>query len=405
MLKGGLSYGLIQKFAVLYLVVWTISPPMQIGAGYRAAALICAAVWFVIWIVRENPIILVKDQLYALAFLVAVITVVYIESGRVSNVIKQIAMIMLVICYLMNWFYRDRMEELKGIIPVVLILLIIWNWTTVTALVEDPTLARRLVRDDESTYEYLKQGVGGYSLIYPQVCISPVIVAWVIKAFRNNKLSFAVGAVWLVTYIRFVFLAGYSIAVFATVVGIILLLFYRGRSGVAAFLVAAALFAAAMWAIMYIPDFRNWLLEIFDGTSVAKKINDLVSTGETGEAADSIQSRIVRYSASMQNIFKYPIIGSLWRESGGGHSAFLDVFSKYGVLGIIMFSRIFYTVPVYYKKYTSNKFIFSAANATLITLLFVSVLDSFNYSFTCMILLVAPIFFEDLLKWSGESKE
>lgn len=398
MLKGGLSYGLIQKFAVLYLVVWTISPPMQIGAGYRAAALICAAVWFVIWIVRENPIILVKDQLYALVFLVAVITVVYVESGRASNIIKQIAMIMLVICYLMNWFYRDRMEELKGIIPIVLILLIVWNQTTVNALGEDPTLARRLVRDDESIYEYLKQGVGGYSLIYPQVCISPVMVAWVIKAFRNNKLGFVLGAVWLVTYIRLVLLAGYSIAVFATVVGIILLLFYRGKSGVAAFLVAVALFAAAMWAIMYIPDFRNRLLEIFDGTSVAKKINDLVSTGETGETADSIQSRIVRYSASIQNIFKYPVIGSLWRESGGGHSAFLDVFSKYGVPGVIMFSRIFYAVPVYYKKLTSDRFIFGAANATLITLLFVSVLDSFNYSFTCMILLVAPIFFEDLLK-------
>ena len=405
MVKNGFSYGLIQKFAVLYLVVWTISPPLQIGTVYRLIALACAGVWFVIWFIRENPVVLGRDQVCAIFFLMFVLGVVFFEKSSFSTILKQIAMIMLVICFLMNHFYKDRWDELSGLIPIVLILLIVWNGNTINALIEDPTIARRLVRDDESIYSYMQQGVGGYSLVYPQVCICPVIFAWIIKAFKNNKFLFAVGAAWLISYIWLLSIAGYSIAIFASVTGAILLLFYRGKSAIAAFVVATTIFIGIMAAIMYVDSFRNWLLEFFDGTAVAKKINDLVSTSETGQTGESIQVRINAYSNSITDIIKHPVIGTLWKGSGGGHSAFLDTLSKYGLFGAYMFSKIFYTVPVLYKNNYSNTFLVSAANATLITLLFVSVLDSFNYSFTCMILIVAPLFFEDILKWTEVCEE
>ncbi len=405
MLKNGFSYGLIQNFAVLYLVIWTISPPLQIGMIYRIAAFVCVGVWFVIWFIRENPVVMGKEQVGAIFFLIVVIGVVYFEKSSLSNILKQIAMIMLVICFLMNHFYKDRWDELSGIIPIILILLIVWNGNTINTLIDDPTIARQLVRDDEATYAYLQQGIGGYSLLYPQVCICPVILAWIIKAFKNNKILFAVGAVWLVSYIWLLAIAGYSIAIFASATGAILLLFYRGKSAIAAFIVAAGIFISVMAAIMYIDSFRNWLLEFFDGTAVAKKINDLVSTSETGQTGESILVRITAYANSITDIIKYPIIGALWRDGGGGHSAFLDVFAKYGLFGVYMFAKIFYTVPIFYKNNYSDTFIVAAANATLITLLFVSVLDSFNYSFTCMILIVAPLFFEDILKWTEACEE
>lgn len=405
MVKDGFSYGLIQKIAVLYLIVWTISPPLQVAMIYRLLALACAGVWFVIWLIRENPVVLGKQQVGALFFLLGVIGVAFIESGGFSEILKQISMIMLVICFLMTHFYKEKWDELSGLIPIILILLIIWNSNTINALTEDPTIARKLVRDDEQTYAFLEQGIGGYSLIYPQVCICPVILAWILKAFQKNKLLFAVGAVWLVSYIWLLSLAGYSIAIFASVMGAILLFFYKGKSAIAAFVVAVAIFIGIMAAIMYIDGFRSRLLEMFDGTAVAKKINDLVSTSETGETGESIQVRIYAYSNSIDDILKYPLIGSLWRESGGGHSAFLDTFSKYGLLGVYMFSTITYSVPVSYKNSSTNTFFVSAANATLITLLFVTFLDSMNYSFTCMILIVSSLFFEDILKWTEVREE
>lgn len=404
MLKNGLSYGLIQKIAVLYLVIWTISPPLQVDTIYRLIALACAVIWVAIWFIRENPITLGKEQIGAIFFLIAVMAVVYFEKYDLSLLIKQIALIMLVICFIMTYFYDDKWDELSGIVPIVLVLLIIWNYKTFQILVEDHTIARLLVRDDEITHQYLKQGIGGYSLIYPQVCISPLIFAWTFKAFKNNKLFFAIGVGWAYTFLRVIELAGYSIALFASAVGLILLLFYRGKSAAAAFIVAVLVFIAIMASIMYIPAFREWILETFDGTAVARKVNDLISTSDSGVTGDSIQVRIEAYSNSLTDMLKYPIIGSLWRENGGGHSAILDITSKYGWLGGYAFAMMFYHVPIHYRHHYKNKFIVSASNATLITLLFVSVLDSFNYSFTCMIMIVSSLLFEDIIKWTGAEK-
>lgn len=404
MFKNVLSLGFIQKIAVLYLIIWTVSPPLQVDTIYRLIALACAVLWVAIWFIRENPITLGKEQVAAITFLIAVMVVVYFEKYDFSALIKQIALIMLVICFMMTYFYDDKWDELAGIVPIVLILLTIWNYNTVKILIEDHTVARLLIRDDATTYQYLRQGIGGYSLIYPQVCISPLIIAWTFKAFKNNKIFFAIGVVWAFTFVRFLELAGYSIALFTSAVGLIILLFYKGKNVVPAFIVTIILFIGIMAAILYITPFREWMLTTFDGTAVANKVNDLISTSDTGVTGDSIQLRINAYSNSLLDMLKYPIIGSLWRESGGGHSALMDITSKYGWLGGYVFSMMFYHVPFHYKHHYNDKFIIATTNATLVTIMFVSVLDSFNYSFTCMIMIVSSLMFEDIIKWSGAER-
>lgn len=404
MLKNGFSYGLIQKIAVLYLIIWTISPPLQVDTIYRLIALACAVLWVAIWFIRESPVTLGKEQIGAIFFLIAVMVVVYFEKYDLSALIKQIALIMLVICFMMTYFYDDKWDELAGIVPIVLILLTVWNYKTFTILIEDHTIARLLVRDSEETYTFLKQGIGGYSLIYPQVCISPLILAWIFKSFRHNKLYFAIGIAWIYAYVRLLELAGYSIALFASTIGLLLLLFYRGKNVVAAFIITIIVFIGIMAAILYIIPFREWILETFDGMAVAKKVNDLVSTSESGVTGDSIQVRIDAYASSLMDIIRYPIIGSLWRENGGGHSAILDITSKYGWLGGYAFSMMFYHVPFHYKHHFNNKYIIRTANATLVTLMFVSVLDTVSYSFVCMVMIVSSLIFEDIIKWTGAER-
>lgn len=404
MLKNIMSFGFIQKIAILYLIAWTVSPPLQVDTIYRIIALGCALLWAGIWFIRESPINLGKEQIGAVIFLIVVMIVIYFEKYSFSALIKQIALIMLVMCFMMTYFYDDKWDELAGLVPIILILLAIWNYKTFNILIEDHTIARQLVRDDAATYSYLRQGIGGYSLIYPQVCISPLIFAWIIKAFKNHKVLFAIGVAWAYTFIRFLELAGYSIALFASVIGLVLLLFYRGKNAVPALVITIIAFMGVMASILYIPAFREWILETFDGTAVARKVNDLVSNSETGVTGDSIQSRIDAYKGSVLTIIKYPIIGAFSRDGSGGHSAFLDITAKYGWLGGYAFSMMFYHVPLHYKHHYKDKFIVAAANATLVTLMFVSILDSFNYSFTCMVMIVSSLLFEDIIKWTGAEK-
>ncbi len=398
MVRKGLNYGTIQSAAIAYLIVWSISPPLEIDLIYRILALGAVTVWAGIWLIRENPIVLDKNQLISIFFLFTVVGVTFIGNGDFRGILKQIAFFMLVVCYIINSYYKNDWSELRWIIPVVLVLFIIWNYKTVEALVADPTIARRIVRDDEEIYQYLRQGVGGYGLVYPQVCISSAVLLWIIKVFKQNKIYFVIGVVWAISFVQLISKAGYSIAIFTGAVGVIMLFFYKGKSGIKAFIVAGGIFAAVMLSIVYIDGFREWLLEVFDGTAVAKKINDLVATSETGAAEGSIQARMTRYMGSIRTMFTYPIIGGLWRAGGGGHSGFLDTIAKYGLWGGWFFVKAFYSVPNHYKQKYDNPKIIRLCNSVLVSLMIVSFLNSVTYSIYCVVLLVLPLFFEEIIR-------
>lgn len=402
----GIGDNLIQKLAVLYIVVWSISPPLEIDMIYRIAALGCAGIWGIMSLRRG--LYVYKIHIYAVLFALAVAFIAYMEHGSFDAILKHIAIYILVVCFVINAFYEDgnKWSELSGIIPIVLILLIVFNWKTADILLEDHTIARALVRNDEEVYQYLRQGIGGYSLIYPQVIVSPAILAWVVKAFRNNKLYFAIGCVWIVTYVLCIMRAGYSIAIFASIIGAILVLLYRGKHVLSAVLLAFIIFASALALIYFSSGVRGFLLETFDGTAVATKINDFMGTSaDGGEAGESIQDRIAMYQSSIEKIIKYPFIGALWMGSGGGHSAILDIFAKYGLWGGFIFVTMIFFVPRYYRNKFKSNVVTRIANATTVTIMFVGMLDSFTYSFMPMILIVLPIIFEDILKWEGKKNE
>lgn len=406
MLKKGMSYATVQMVAVLYLVVWSVSPFMEIDMIYRLLAVAFFVVWCFFLILRQKPLVIEPNTMIAMFFLVAVALVAYIDTGKGSGIIKQISYFMIVICFIMNQYYRKQWSELSFVVPVVLVLLIFFNIRTGVALVEDPSLARQIVRDDENIYQYLRKGIGGYSLIYPQVCVFPALLQWTMCAFRKNKLCFILGSVCIGSLIVVLFNAGYSIAIFATVISTVILLFYKGNSVIRAFIISVILFAAIMYSILYIEEFRNWILETFESRAIHKKIEDLIATSESGESSGSIAMRVTRYMSSVRKIFIYPVIGALWRDSGGGHSAVLDTFAKYGLWGGAIYCFMIYYVPNFYKKNYGNDYIVRrTCNATLISLMIVSILDSFTYAFSGMILLVLPLYIENIIKWTGAGNE
>lgn len=399
MLTNVTRRGLVQKVMVLYIIVWSVSPPLQVDLIYRLAALGAVGVWGIEAMRRGYYV--EKQHVYAVIFAVAVVIIAYFEKGSFDAIMKQIPYYILVVCFLINCFYRDKWEELKGIVPLVLILMIIFNWKTGTVLMEDPTIARKLVRADEATYEYLRQGVGGYSLIYPQVCIFPAIFAWIKKVFRHNRKYFVMGCVYLVAYFRCLMNAGYAIAVFASILGIIILLFYKGKDVTKAIIASVTFFILGLAAIIYVDWFREFLLVQFDGTAIARKINDLVDSTREGSPEGAIYDRIVSYRGSWDTIKEYPLLGGLWRAGGGGHSAVLDAFAKFGILGGCLYTKMIFHVPFYYKKKETAKYFWPIANAAIVSIMFISILDSFNYSFMGMILIVLPLLFEDIREWEN----
>ena len=389
----------VQQISVLYLVIWTISPFMEIDMIWRVGALAAYGLWFIC--AMSRGLHLEKIHLLAFAFVLLVVLVNVIENSGFSKILRPIQYYMMVLFFIVGSFYRDKWKELYFIVPIVLVFLIYYNFKSAFAVMEDPTIARLLVRNDEEIYIYLRQGIGGYSLIYPQVVAFPVLVIWIFKSNKQKKLDSVIGIVWLVSYVLFVINANYSIAITGSVISLIILLFYKGHSAGLAFAVSAGLFITLMLMILNVEGFRNMLLEFFDGTAVAKKINDLVATSESGAAEGSINDRVITYQATIDTIFRFPVIGGLWWEGGCGHSALGEAFARYGLFGGYVFCKVLYSVPGVYKKAFIYKRIQQMANANLVVLLYVTLLDSVSYSFLGMILIVTPILYENIIEWDG----
>lgn len=389
----------VQQISVLYLVIWTISPFMEIDNVWRIGALGAFGLWLIC--AMSRGLHLERIHMLALAFLALVIIVNIIQNNGFGKIMRPIDLYMIVLLFIVGHFYKDNWRELYFIVPVVLLFLIFFNFKSAFKVMEDPTIARLLVRNDEGIYQYLREGIGGYSLIYPQVVCFPVLIMWIFKSYKKRIIYLLIGLVWLVSYVLFVLNANYSIAITGSVISLIILLFYKGHSAVLAFTVSAGLFIAIMLTILYWDSFRNMLLEFFDGTAVAKKINDLVATSESGAAEGSINERMVSYQATLNTIVRFPFVGGLWWSTGGGHSSLGDVFAQYGLFGGYIYCKIMYGVPSGYKKTYGFKSIQQIANANLVVLLFVTLLDSTPYAFMGMILIVTPILYENIIEWDG----
>lgn len=398
-MKEGKALIRIQQISVLYMVIWTIAPFLMIDNIWRIGALGAFGLWLICAIIRGFHF--ERIHMLALAFAALVVIVNIIENNGFGKIMTPISLYMMVMFFLVGYFYKDKWKELYFIVPIILLILIFHNFKSASMVMEDPTLARKLVRNDQEMYTYLRQGVGGYGLVYPQVVTFPVIVMWIFKTIKCKKIYFIIGVAWVVSYIMFILNANYSIAIVGSLISLIVLLFYKGHSIGLAFAVSLGLFIALMMMILYWDDFRNMLLEFFDGTAVAKKINDLVATSESGEAEGSINARMIAYQRTFDTIFKFPFIGGLWWESGGGHSALGDAFAKYGIFGGYIFCKIMYGVPLLYKKTFGYKQIQQTANANLVVLLFVTLLDSIGYTFVGMVLIITPILYENVIEWDG----
>lgn len=389
---------LIQKILVLYVIVWTIAPPLQIDLVFRIAALGAVALWFILNIPYD--VHFEKIHILSIVFVLLVVLVALVESkGDFGDILKPINQYLLVIAFLMAYAYKDRWDELSDLIPIVLLLLIYFNYQTYVTVVDDPAIARLIVRNDPSIYSYMRSGVGGYGLLYSQVCVLPVIVVWMMGALRKSRIKFAIGLVWLVTFTLYLLNSGYTIALVVCVVGLVILFLYRRSSIVMAIVVTSIIIVAMVWLIGYNDGFRNALLEFFDGTTVAKKINDIYLSITTTEAADSILVRMNAYINSITTILNFPVIGGLWWSSGGGHSAILDTIAKYGIFGGYIFCKIIFDFPMSIKKNPFTGKDVRLANSIFISFLLVLLLDSMPYNFVMMIIFMVPMCYNDILKW------
>lgn len=381
--------------ALLFVILWTISPPMQLALSYRILALGCVG-----FLALKNKFAMDRKHFFAFLFIAFIAASNVIENDGLSDILTPIAFYLLFVGYSLIDWYDDSLLDFRMIIPIILLVLALWNTRTASEIAVNPNAARDIVRNNDLANGYLRRGIGGYGLLYCQVCIVPAITMWVLSAFKHNKLFFAVGVIWEVTFFRFLLISGYTIATVSTFIGLAMLFIYRRKSVAPALVLSLLFLVLLVYLIGYNDAFRTRLLEYFDGTKVAVKINDIYTSITTEETADSIYERIKRYSDSLNVIKKYPLIGCWFLDGVGGHSALLDAFAKYGLFGGIMMLRMVYYVPRKWKAQTKSTLMLRTVNATIIPTTMVACLNSMPYNLVMMLTAVLAIIYAQIENWS-----
>lgn len=397
----------IQKYCVLYLFCWTIAPILAIGMIWRILALAAFAVWYSLALKRGFQI--THPMSKAIGFSIFISVVIILTDLKIGHIIKRIDVFMLTIAVLMFHFYIKHPQELIDLIPYLLFMLALFNFRTGKALLSNPHIARLIVRNSDEAHTYQMKGIGGYCLLYLQVCACPAILAWgkqlLLTPYRKKiKILFIS---WLLSYLLFLFKASYSIALFATAISCYLVLPKKKTNLRQSLVIMIVFFILLMAAILYIEPFRNLLLDIFRGTAIERKLHDFafingIETNDRYAAQNygSFDTRFSAYSGSLWKILKYPIIGGLFFDKAvGSHSAILDTIARFGWLGGWLYCGMIFTIPnTLKKKLPPNTQLSSINNATFAVLLFIALLDTLPFEISFNLVMLNAVFFFDLMK-------
>ena len=301
-----------------------------------------------------------------------------------------------------------------------MLMLAFFNFTTGKALLVDANIARQVVRNSEVARDALQQGIGGYTLLYLQVCSLPAILFWCKNLISKgkDKKQMAIAGCWFLSYLLFCFKASYSIALFCTALSFFLILSGKKTKLKQSLLIMIAMFVLMLVAITYVDSFRSMLFVTFQGTAIERKLHDFsVVNGlendndtyaqrllDAGEDADlnygSIEGRKDRYLVSLTQLIYYPVIGGLFFDPRtGAHSAILDTFARYGWLGGWLYCCMIFAVPITLKKHVLQyPSLITLMNATFTIILFVGILDSFAFEMTFNVVMLNAVFFLALMK-------
>ena len=347
----------IQNWAIIYIAIWAISPPLFANMEARILVVFATFIWAALEIYRSDGLAhrVTIPVLLALLFMVYTGSVEILLSGAAGLIMHLQIWIMLF--FLIVWqSRRNDIQSLTSVFWVVLAVYPIWQFVTVkTILTENSHAARILVRSSGEATELIQQGVGGYSLVYGTLLLIPALVGLARNpnVLRGTTLPPTLRAMprlafWLVLLniglgLALVLTAGFSLAVIA-LVGILISVTFLKTFNAPRLLFA--FFAGLVFLVLaqeILEAILTALLPLVEGTSYAHKVRDLLSSLELGAASGTVGDRTERYFRSLALFTENPLFGVLAIDDVGKHSTFLDGFARWGVIfgGILVYLVIF----------------------------------------------------------------
>ncbi|SEK50203.1 hypothetical protein [Halomonas daqiaonensis] len=335
----------LQNFAVAYIAIWTISPPLFVSGSARLLVVMATVIWMVLEILRHDGL----ARRITLPVLMTLLFIGYtglneLMLSGVEGVVRN-TQIWIMLFFLVVW--QSRQNDLKSLVSIfwlVLAVYPVWLFITIQTIVTvNDHAARIIVRSSPEALELSLQGVGGYTLVYGTLLLIPALIGMVNnpRTLRGDalpqplhvlpRISLALVVLNLAMGVALVLTAGFSLAVIA-LAGILLSVTFLKSFTATRLLITV--FATLFFSILARPILDvtlSALLPLAEGTNFVNKIRDVLASFQQGDAVGTAADRIQRYMRSLRLFVENPLIGVLSFDNTGKHSAILDNFARWGV--------------------------------------------------------------------------
>ncbi len=272
---------------------------------------------------------------------------------------------------------RGDERLISYVITVVIVAYTITAITTYAGTLFFPQASRSMTADPTLIDRYYPYNIGGFGFVYSLVLLHPFFVFFLRK---RNRGAWAV----LVSVISglCVVEAEFTTAILLFFVSCVAYLFPPEADRQVVKRRVRAVVLLVVVVLVFLPVFLNWVSQwSFIPEDASEKITDIANLLQ-GEEADNVDTELrqMAYSSSWKLFLKNPVFGtSLFSsEEGGGHSFFIDLLAKWGLVGLTVVGCLLYCFWKWFQVLSQKQ---TVGYISVLVLLMIIVLQILNPTF------------------------
>lgn len=366
--------------SLLYIITWSISPPTSVDLIFRLLFLACL-IFVEVLSFCERRFSGAKISIYLFLSFINLMTILLDGQSQIS------VWIQLCICLLvMSLYYNYEFNEIKYSLLFwwAVVLVIVWNITTLYGYGTVSNASRLLARNLEGNAQLLYSGIGGYGYVYAVVFMLPMSIYFCKVQFLKLRPFHKVLIVsFIVSSFAVILKSQLTLSLIFTFATTMLVLIVTKTKFLSLFIFASAFLA-------YFSSFAgvdSIFQDFTDGTTYNSRYQQLMNSLSTGATEGDVYERYKRYSHNFECFLKSPICGQLKFENTAGDSTLLRLLAQYGLFGGGWFCLI---IIFYFKRLISR---FAKQRVFLYGICFLFLLFTILNSLTLEIGFVFGIFF------------
>ena len=256
-----------------------------------------------------------------------------------------IIVFMTVICL---WMRRQPIEKQAILIKLIFWALIFNYVYSIWVLTKDPGASRTAAATsvlEKSPYDVLN-AVGSFDAVYGGISVVTILLCMLQDMEKGDKRKWFIGII-LALAVVFIYMASYATALVLLVFTVALILGSRNKFFTGLVITGLLLVLICHEAIGQ--GIVSLSTRISANSTVQEKMRDFGSMLESFEATGTYggnSGRAARMQWSLNAFISHPILGGFGRDGVkiGGHSEFLDLLGKYGILGFGLMTGFFVTL-------------------------------------------------------------